>query len=78
MGSNNISKRASWLVLCGVFLMKVLLWGYGESENTDFMWIVLWDGKHTYWMDDLSKPSGGYECNLKQMQGRGYFYVGEL
>lgn len=58
--------------------MKVLMWGHKRFNHKELMWIVLWDGKNTYWLDDWSRPSSGYELTLKQMKRRGYFYVGEL
>lgn len=59
--------------------MKVLLWEMG----TYFQYIVLWDGKSTYWTEEMNPSSGGYEdpkfigkiCSVTK--GR-FTYIGEL
>lgn len=56
---------------------KVLLWEMGEH----FFQIVIWDGKNTYWTEEMH-PSGGYEdlhyeksCSVTNSV---FHYIGEL
>lgn len=52
--------------------MKVLVW-----EGTDNLWIVLWDGKNTYW----PRPSSGYPKRpwMRKRTDLGQFHlIGDL
>lgn len=55
-------------------------WSYGYRSSKlwfDSSYIVLWDGKNTYWCDEMY-ASSGYKMSLKDMKRRGYVLVGVL
>ena len=57
--------------------MSVWIW---ETKDGFFHEILLWDGYHTYWSDEM-KPSGGYNkmrtywCKITRSR---FVYIGEL
>lgn len=57
--------------------MKVFYYNLSHKEFWDG-WIVLWDGKNTYWHDGMI-ASNGYEKRPDKRKGCGFFYyIGEL